>query len=80
MWLTGGMDRVSGDEGILSLTNVEEVDAGTYTCQAENLAGTQSRTIPVLVSGTKRSFLINDPFVNRRYSMDGNGDGNCKFI
>ena len=60
--LTEGMDRVSADEGgILSLTNVDEADAGTYTCQAENLSGSKSRTIPILVSGMKRYFLLNDP-------------------
>lgn len=45
--------RIKAVDGILSLSNVEDADSGNYTCQASNMAATQSRSISITVSGAQ---------------------------
>lgn len=46
----GGRIKESPD-GVITITRVEEADAGDYVCQVENLAGIRSRSFGLVVSG-----------------------------
>ena len=73
-WQKDGQDLLSESQSTLTLTNVNAMDGGLYTCVVTNAAGSDSSNITLYI----QPYIVMDPETEIRTMVGGSVTFNCE--